>query len=422
MGRLGSWTLLVVLANQLSLYVVLAFAFGLGGDGPVSAYTYGWSFMQMPYAVVVVSVLGALTPQLAGSVDRRQTTPVSRERLRFGLRQSLVIIIPCTLVLIVLAQPIVAILLNHLNAAHTHRGRHRARGARGRPARLHRLPALRARTAVDAARARGLLPLRRCRTPSPSRSASRSGVTRIAGLTASVSIAYSAAAVVALGALARHRVNITTGIWSVHVRRSLAGLARRRGRHGPGLRRTDLDARGALVLRARGSFAAGRTRRLRPSSSCCCSATLRATARKVQGWTEFKGEPWLESASSPTARATFPRSIARRARHRRRLADHPLRRRGVHRPRRPLAGRVLGEVQGQQDAARDGGASPGAFQAAYERAKARRLRRRRRAHACRRCSRRPTSPRSLGAEAVAGMIDVRVVDTLSGLDGARDCW
>jgi len=46
-----------VLLNQLSLFVVLAFAFGVGGDGPVSAYTYGWSFMQMPYAVVVVSVL-----------------------------------------------------------------------------------------------------------------------------------------------------------------------------------------------------------------------------------------------------------------------------------------------------------------------------------------------------------------------------
>ncbi|HET9089921.1 MAG TPA: lipid II flippase MurJ, partial [Acidimicrobiales bacterium] len=60
--RLGSWTLLVVLANQASLFVVLALAFGTGGHGPVSAYTYGWSFMQMPYAVVVVSVLASLTP------------------------------------------------------------------------------------------------------------------------------------------------------------------------------------------------------------------------------------------------------------------------------------------------------------------------------------------------------------------------
>jgi peptidoglycan biosynthesis protein MviN/MurJ (putative lipid II flippase) len=60
----------VVLTNQLSLYVILAFAFGLPGKGNVSAYTYGWSIMQMPYAVVVVSVLGALTPQLAGLATR----------------------------------------------------------------------------------------------------------------------------------------------------------------------------------------------------------------------------------------------------------------------------------------------------------------------------------------------------------------
>jgi hypothetical protein len=45
-------------------------------------------------------------------------------------------------------------------------------------------------------------------------------------LTASVSIAYSAAAVVALAALARHGVTIAPVIWSRHVRRSLgASLA-----------------------------------------------------------------------------------------------------------------------------------------------------------------------------------------------------
>ena len=99
MARLGSWTLLVVVTNQLSLYVVLAFAFGIGGDGPVSAYTYGWSFMQMPYAVVVVSVLGR-----AHARNSRATRPISdfggthASGCASALRQSLVIIIPCTLV------------------------------------------------------------------------------------------------------------------------------------------------------------------------------------------------------------------------------------------------------------------------------------------------------------------------------------
>jgi hypothetical protein len=43
----------------------------------------------------------------------------------------------------------------------------------------------------------------------------------IAGLSASVSIAYSAAAVAAVFVLARHQVNIVSVAWSVHVRRSL---------------------------------------------------------------------------------------------------------------------------------------------------------------------------------------------------------
>jgi putative peptidoglycan lipid II flippase len=116
-SRLGSWTLAVVVANQVSLYVVIAYAFGLGGAGPVSAYTYGWSFMQMPYAVVVVSVLGALTPLLARLATEKNLDELGAT-LRRGLRQSLVIIVPATLVLMILAQPLVGILFNHVNARH----------------------------------------------------------------------------------------------------------------------------------------------------------------------------------------------------------------------------------------------------------------------------------------------------------------
>jgi putative peptidoglycan lipid II flippase len=218
-SRLGSWTLLVVLLNQLSLFVVLAFAFGIGGDGPVSDYTYGWSFMQLPYAVVVVSVLGVLTPQLAGLSTAADYEGLS-ERLRFGLRQSLVIIIPCTLVLLVLAQPIVAILLKHLNA--THRldvGTVLAVLAAGLPG-----------FTVFQLCVRGLQSMQRAREVFYLY-ALQNGLTivfcvaigrhSIAALTASVSIAYSAAAIVALMSLARHQVVIASVIWSRHVRRSL---------------------------------------------------------------------------------------------------------------------------------------------------------------------------------------------------------
>ncbi|HEY5010524.1 MAG TPA: murein biosynthesis integral membrane protein MurJ [Acidimicrobiales bacterium] len=218
-SRLGSWTLLVVLLNQLSLFIVLAFAFGIGGDGPVSAYTYGWSFMQMPYAVVVVSVLGVLTPQLAGMSTAEDFAGLS-ERLRFGLRQSLVIIVPCTLVLLVLAQPIVAILLNHLNARHSIlAGTVLAVLAAGLPG--FTVFQLCVRGLQSMQRAREVFYLYALQNVLTIALCVAIGRHSMAGLTASVSIAYSAAAVVALAALARHHVNIASEIWSRHVRRSL---------------------------------------------------------------------------------------------------------------------------------------------------------------------------------------------------------
>jgi putative peptidoglycan lipid II flippase len=218
-SRLGSWTLLVVLLNQLSLFVVLAFAFGIGGDGPVSAYTYGWSFMQMPYAVVVVSVLGVLTPQLAGMSTAEDFAGLS-ERLRFGLRQSLVIIIPCTLVLLVLAQPIVAILLNHLHGRHDIlAGTVLAILAAGLPG--FTVFQLCVRGLQSMQRAREVFYLYALQNVLTIVLCFIIGRHSMAGLTASVSIAYSAAAVVALAALARHHVTIASVIWSRHVRRSL---------------------------------------------------------------------------------------------------------------------------------------------------------------------------------------------------------
>jgi putative peptidoglycan lipid II flippase len=217
--RLGSWTLLVVLANQLSLYVILAFAFGIGGSGPVSAYTYGWSFMQMPYAVVVVSVMGALTPQLAALSTGEDYAGLS-ERLRFGLRQSLVIIIPCTLVLVILAQPIVAILLNHANA--TRRlsvGTVLAVLAAGLPG--FTVFQLCVRGLQSMQRAREVFYLYVVQNALTIALAIVLGRRSLAGLTSSVSIAYSVAAVIALAVLSRHQVRIASVIWARHVRRSL---------------------------------------------------------------------------------------------------------------------------------------------------------------------------------------------------------
>jgi len=218
-ARLGSWTLLVVLANQVSLYVVIAFAFGLGGNGPVSAYTYGWTFMQMPYAVVVVSVLGALTPQLAAHATEKEFAALS-QKLRMGLRQSLVIIIPCTIVLMVLAQPIVSILLEHVNASHHWLvGSVLAVLSAGLPGFTVFQLCVRGLQAMQ--RARDVFLLYVIQNGLTVALCIILGRHSLSGLVASISIAYTVAAVLALAVLSRHQVSITSNLWSVHVQRSL---------------------------------------------------------------------------------------------------------------------------------------------------------------------------------------------------------
>ncbi len=254
-GRLGFWTLLVVAANQASLYVVLALAFALGGSGPVSAYTYGWSFMQMPYAVVVVSVLAALTPQLA-ALSTADDLAALGERLRFGLRQSLVIIVPCTLFLVLLAQPVVAILLNHLNATHRlDAGTVLAVLAAGLPGFTVFQLCVRGLQAMQ--RARDVFVLYAFQNAATIAIALVIGRHSLAGLTASVSIAYTAAALGALGALARRHVTVAPAVWSPHVRRSVAASLAAAAAVAATYAATGATRGAALVERFSGALGAG---------------------------------------------------------------------------------------------------------------------------------------------------------------------
>ena len=110
--RLGSWTFGFVLANQIALYVVLVLAVGSSGPDPVSAYTYAYTFMQMPYAVVAVSVMSAVQPDLAQQWST-DNVPAFRQRMTGGLRAVLAIIIPAAVGMFLLAKPAVALLIGH---------------------------------------------------------------------------------------------------------------------------------------------------------------------------------------------------------------------------------------------------------------------------------------------------------------------
>jgi putative peptidoglycan lipid II flippase len=116
--RLGGWTFGFVVANQLALYVVLALAVGVRGTGPVSSYTYAYTFLQMPYAVVAVSIMSAVTPDLA---ERWSTGDEAgfRRRLTGGLRATLAVILPAAMGMLILAHAGVALLLGHGSASVT---------------------------------------------------------------------------------------------------------------------------------------------------------------------------------------------------------------------------------------------------------------------------------------------------------------
>lgn len=108
---LSGWTFGFVLANQVALFVVLALATRLG-HGPVSQYTYAFTFFQLPFGIVAVSVMSAATPDLA---ERFSLGDIAGMRARFasGTRQILALVVPAAVGYIVLAPSALTLLLRH---------------------------------------------------------------------------------------------------------------------------------------------------------------------------------------------------------------------------------------------------------------------------------------------------------------------
>ena len=102
--RLAGWTFGWVVANQVALVVILALADGARSPGRCPSYTYAYTFFQLPYGVVAVSVMTAVTPSLppAGPTDDMAGF---RHRMAFGLRGILAIIIPSAVGMVILCPP-----------------------------------------------------------------------------------------------------------------------------------------------------------------------------------------------------------------------------------------------------------------------------------------------------------------------------
>jgi putative peptidoglycan lipid II flippase len=109
-ARLSSWLVGVVLANQLSLALVMVLAGKTTGG--VTAYNFSYQFFQLPYALIAVSVATSIMPGLAQRWTSGDTRGFEREFV-YGLRVTLAILIPAGMVYVAVAQPFIQLAIHH---------------------------------------------------------------------------------------------------------------------------------------------------------------------------------------------------------------------------------------------------------------------------------------------------------------------
>ena len=105
---LSGWTFGFVVANQVALAIILALSVHVG-PGAVTAYTYAYTFFQLPYGVVAVSIMSATAPELADSWALGDSVRF-RRRMDMALRAMLAAILPAAGAMVVLARPLLALL------------------------------------------------------------------------------------------------------------------------------------------------------------------------------------------------------------------------------------------------------------------------------------------------------------------------
>ena len=115
-GRLATWVLLYVVANQVAYVIVVRLAnddaLNAAGRGYAS-YVNAFVLWQLPHAVVAVSVITALLPRMsrAAADDRLDDL---RAQLNRGLRLTVVVLIPAAIGYIVLGRVLATVVFGHL--------------------------------------------------------------------------------------------------------------------------------------------------------------------------------------------------------------------------------------------------------------------------------------------------------------------
>ncbi|MFC4336882.1 murein biosynthesis integral membrane protein MurJ [Salininema proteolyticum] len=111
-ARMASWTILFVVANQLSVLLVIKLAnmaYGSAKDegfwvpGPI-VYNNAYLIMMMVYGIIGVSIVTALMPRMTRAADDRNWGEL-KEQLAGGTRMMSFLVIPLAVILVALNQP-----------------------------------------------------------------------------------------------------------------------------------------------------------------------------------------------------------------------------------------------------------------------------------------------------------------------------
>jgi putative peptidoglycan lipid II flippase len=115
-ARLSSWLIGVVIANQISLALVMVLAGKT--EGGVTAYQFSYQFFQLPYALIAVSVASAIMPDLADRWGRGDRRGFERQFVT-GLRVTLALLVPAGLAYVAIAQPFIQLAVHHGRVSQT---------------------------------------------------------------------------------------------------------------------------------------------------------------------------------------------------------------------------------------------------------------------------------------------------------------
>lgn len=113
--RLGTWTVLFVIVNQIAYIVVvkLASSGGLGGDGTgYTVYQGAFLLAMVPHAIITVSLATAILPGMSAKAAEHDLSGLAR-LLAETLRTALAVVIPFVLLLPIIATDLSNVVWGH---------------------------------------------------------------------------------------------------------------------------------------------------------------------------------------------------------------------------------------------------------------------------------------------------------------------